>query len=70
LAKLGQANGFPKTGSGELAPKLWQDGRFQDVIDYCLNDVKITNEILHLGLKGKLIDPNTGRPLTLAPLPE
>lgn len=68
LGKIGEANGYPKTGSGELAPKLWQDGKYQEVIDYCLNDVKVTHELLKLGWAGKLIDPNTGKPLKLRPL--
>jgi DEAD/DEAH box helicase domain-containing protein len=66
LGKIAEANGFAKTGSGELAPKLWQDGRRQEVIDYCLNDVVITEKILLLGLEGKLIDPNDGKLLKLA----
>jgi hypothetical protein len=39
---------------------LWQIGKRQEVIDYCLNDVEITRKIWELGLEGKLIDPNTG----------
>jgi hypothetical protein len=69
LGALGAANGFPKTGTGELAPKLWQDGERQKVIDYCLNDVKITKAILDLGLAGLLKDPNTGELLRLRPFP-
>lgn len=68
LGKLGEANGFPKTGSGELAPQLWQRGERQAVIDYCLNDVRITKALLDLGLAGELIDPNTGNKLQLRPL--
>jgi hypothetical protein len=68
LGKLGEANGFPKTGTGELAPQLWQQGRRQEVIDYCLNDVRLTKKILELGMEGHLVDPNTAKFLQLAPL--
>lgn len=69
LGAIAEANGMAKTGSGELAPKLWQDGEFSTVITYCLSDVRITAELLHLGLKGALIDPNTGNRLRLRDLP-
>ena len=68
LDAIARANGRVKTGSGALAPQLWQEGRKQEVIDYCINDVKLTVEILRLGLKGKLKDPNTGELLRLKPL--
>lgn len=68
LGAIGEANGFPKTGSGALAPQLWQQGKHQEVIDYCLNDARITKALLELGLKGNLIDPNTGQKLQLRPL--
>jgi hypothetical protein len=70
LGKIGEANGFPKTGTGELAPKLWQDGAFDSVIEYCLNDVRITHELLKLGWAGELIDPNDGKRLKLRTLEE
>ena len=60
LDAIAKANGVAKTGSGSLAPQLWQIGKRQEVIDYCLNDVEITRKIWELGLEGKLIDPNTG----------
>lgn len=65
LDAIARANGMAKTGSGELTPKLWQDGKKQAVIDYCRNDVKVSVEILRLGLEGKLVDPNTGKFLQL-----
>jgi DEAD/DEAH box helicase domain-containing protein len=68
LDLIAQANGMAKSGSGELAPKLWQDGLCQEVIDYCLHDCEITAHLLELGLKGKLIDPNTGNKLQLRQL--
>ncbi|WP_041237721.1 hypothetical protein [Gloeothece citriformis] len=68
LEAIARANGMSKTGSGDLAPQLWQQGKHQMVVDYCLNDVKLTNQILKLGLSGQLIDPNTGKYLTLKTL--
>lgn len=68
LGKIASANGLAKTGSGAQAPQLWQQGKRQEVIDYCLNDVAITRSILQLGLKGDLVDPNTGELLQLRSL--
>lgn len=68
LAAIGEANGYPKTGDGANAAIDWQQGRHHEVIEYCINDVRITAELLILGLKGKLKDPNTGVPLKLRPL--
>ena len=66
LDTLAIANfGKGKTGSGELAPKLWQQGKKQEVIDYCLEDVRLTNELLQLGLDGQLWHPGTRRFLKL-----
>lgn len=60
LDAIARANGMAKTGSGELAPQLWQDGMHKAVVDYCLNDCEITAKLIQLYLKGALIDPNTG----------
>lgn len=35
-----------KTGDGALAPELWQTGFHTRVIDYCLNDVRLTKMIM------------------------
>jgi hypothetical protein len=70
LDAIAKANGMAKTGTGELAPIMWQRGQKQEVIDYCLNDVRVTTAILELGLAGELTDPNTGKKLRLAPLEE
>jgi hypothetical protein len=68
LDAIARANGMKKTGYSELAPRLWQQGKRQKVIDYCLNDVFLTVNILKLGQEGKLIDPNTGKYLKLRSL--
>jgi DEAD/DEAH box helicase domain-containing protein len=66
LGAIASANDLTKTGSGTQAPKLWQQGMKEEVIDYCINDVKITKEIYFLGVRGELIDPNTGANLLIA----
>lgn len=65
LGALAEANGLVK-GKGVLAPVLWQQGRCRTVIEYCLNDVLITSQILDLGLAGKLVNPNNGKLLHLS----
>lgn len=54
---------YSKSGHGALAPKLWSEGKYQEVIDYCINDVRILKDLYELFLAGKLKDPNTGAPL-------
>lgn len=48
LENVVKAN-FPnagKSGNGADAPEDWQRGRYTKVIDYCLNDVRLTKMIL------------------------
>ena len=62
LDAVATANGLnPKSAKGYLAPIWWQDGRKQDVIDYCLNDVAITAGLAtKVENDGGLINPKTG----------
>ena len=47
LDALAEANGAgKKTESGALAPILWQRGEHTRVINYCLNDVRITKSLI------------------------
>ena len=46
-----------KSGHGAQAPEMWQQGKETEVIDYCLQDVKVTKELLDLIMEGKLQDP-------------
>lgn len=47
-----------KSGNGALAPVLWQQGKIGAVIDYCLNDVKLTRDLLNrIVFDGKLKNP-------------
>lgn len=37
--------GIRKSGSGAHAPIAWQQGRVGEVIDYCLNDIRLTKRL-------------------------
>lgn len=53
-------DGAQKNGSGADAPILWQDGKYNEVIQYCRNDVKLTKDLLDLiFMNGGLISPRT-----------
>lgn len=67
LDTLAKANFLAgKSGSGALAPILWQQGKVGQVVDYCLNDVAITVRLLELVMAGRLRDPDSGRILDVA----
>ncbi len=59
LDALHEANfGVKKDGNGAFAPILWQQKKYGEVIDYCLNDVKMTYNLIYQSLNnGSLIDP-------------
>lgn len=58
--------GTKKTGNGALAPVLWQQGKRGAVIDYCLNDIRLTKQLFDSVLLGRpIISPKDGRALTL-----
>src|SRR3989338_3868449 len=42
--------GRKKTADGLAASRWWKEGAFQKVIDYCIEDVKITKEIYEYAL--------------------
>ena len=65
LDAIAQANNLgAKTGHGAEAPKLWKQGKYQEVIDYCKNDVLITRRLLDLLESDRvIIDPTTGENL-------
>lgn len=65
LNDLAQANlNIQKTGSGAIAPQLWQKGEKGKVIDYCLNDVMLVKELYER--RRQLIDPINQMILCLA----
>ena len=59
LDATAQANGYGgKTGWGGYAPVQWQRGEYGSVIDYCLEDVRLTWRLVKQGLDvGTLRDP-------------
>lgn len=60
LKQTCEANGLPpKTGDGANAAIMWQRGQYQEVIDYCLNDIKITTELFRkiINNDGWIVNP-------------
>jgi len=58
--------GSRKSGNGEMAPVLWQQGKVGKVIDYCLNDIRMTKQLFdRVLIDGTLISPKTGAPLMM-----
>ena len=59
LDAICKANGLgEKSGDGANAAVLWQRGKHQEVIDYCLNDIKLTRKLFDLiQEKGEIKDP-------------
>lgn len=58
--------GTKKSGNGALAPVLWQQGRRGEVIDYCLNDIRLTKQLFDRVLLGApIISPKDGKALDL-----
>lgn len=50
--------GLRKTGNGALAPVLWQQGKRGQVIDYCLQDVKMEKTLMDaIVAKGWILSP-------------
>jgi len=47
--------GTSKSAHGLLAVKWWKEGKVQEVIDYCEQDVKVTKEVYEFGLKNGFI---------------
>ncbi|HEY4489996.1 MAG TPA: ribonuclease H-like domain-containing protein [Candidatus Paceibacterota bacterium] len=60
--------GINKTGAGMQATEWWKKGEKQKVIDYCLNDVKITKEIYDYALANNKIIFKEGAELITIPL--
>ena len=50
--------GASKSGHGALAPIEWQHGNIGNVIDYCINDVRLTVRLLNYVIShGQIKDP-------------
>lgn len=58
--------GTKKTGNGTLAPIEWQRGNYGKVIDYCMNDVRMTKQLMDAAFAGaSIISPKDGKFLVL-----
>jgi hypothetical protein len=58
--------GLGKTGEGGLAPVLWQLGCYGQVIDYCLEDVRLTKRLFDRIMRdGYLLNPRKAGTLTM-----
>jgi hypothetical protein len=58
--------GQGKSGNGALAPVLWQQGKIGEVIDYCLEDVRLTKTLLDRVIEcGWIINPKTGKRINI-----
>ena len=67
LDKMAKANlTYGKSGEGQLATVLWQEGRKAEVMAYCANDVALLQALFFRFIEGDLIDPNTGHRLAPA----
>ena len=53
--------------SGEFAPYMWQEGKYDQVIEYCKNDVKMTKLLINRIFEfGGIINPKTGEFIKIA----
>lgn len=69
LDALCKANGLPrKTMDGATAPRLWQEGRYAEVIQYNYFDVWRTKRLFEMVCAGQPILRGDGQPITL-PMP-
>jgi DEAD/DEAH box helicase domain-containing protein len=47
--------GAEKSGDGLQAIRLWNEGRLDELKDYCLQDVKLTKEVYEYGKKNNFV---------------
>ena len=64
LDALARANNLgAKTGRGDYAPVQWQRGEYGAVIDYCLQDVRLTYRLIRSAMRhGHIRDPRANSP--------
>ena len=47
--------GLQKNAHGLLAVQWWKEGKIQEVVDYCKQDVNVTKEVYEYGLQNKCV---------------
>lgn len=54
--------GTSKSAHGLIAVQWWKEGKIQEIIDYCMQDVKVTKEVYEFGKQNGyiLFDDRTG----------
>lgn len=55
--------GKNKSGHGLKATQLWKEGKFQEVCDYCLDDVRITKELYDYAIANQKLIFKEGKDL-------
>lgn len=70
LDAIRKANGLPaKTLDGITAPRLWAQGRYAEVLNYCQGDVQVTQQLFEWACAGQSFLRGNGVPITL-PVPQ
>lgn len=70
LDAIRKANGMPaKTMDGATAPRLWAEGRYAEVLNYCQGDVQAKKQLFEWACSGRSFLRGNGLPITL-PLPQ
>jgi hypothetical protein len=70
LDAIAQANGLgAKAMTGAIAPRLWAEGRYAEVLTYCASDVHKTRWLFETICQGKPILRGDGIPIVLPPPP-
>lgn len=60
--------GARKSGDGADAPRLFQEGRWAELTDYCINDVVVERDLTAFAERyGYVIAPKSGQRVTLEP---
>jgi len=70
LDAISQANGLgTKALTGVIAPRLWAEGRYAEVINYCAADVHKTKALFEMVCRGQRILRGNSKSLVLPPPP-
>jgi len=61
--------GLRKSGNGALAPYLYRHGKLAELVDYCLQDVKVERELFEFIVKNGYVTRN-GRNINVKYIPQ